>query len=120
MNRSTRILILALIAGLLLAAGCQYDGPPPRQLDYSAPRVEVIVDGLLAPIGMALLPNGGLLVAESGTGGNDDSAGVSLITPGGEVGRLLSGLPSTLDSGDLAGAPLVALAPDGERMLLKP
>lgn len=118
MNRSTRILILALIAGLLLAAGCQYDGPPPRQLDYSAPRVEVIVDGLLAPIGMALLPNGGLLVAESGTGGNDDSAGVSLITPGGEVGRLLSGLPSTLDSGDLAGAPLVALAPDGERIYI--
>ena len=65
----------------------------------------------MAPVGMALLPDGSLLVAEEGTGERDESAGVSLITPSGEVGRLISGFSSSRDSGDLAGVNLVALNP---------
>ncbi|RME65365.1 MAG: ScyD/ScyE family protein, partial [Caldilineae bacterium] len=42
--------------------------------------------------------------------------GVSLLTPDGQIGRLISGFPSTRDAGDLAGVPLVALAPDNSRI----
>jgi cytochrome c peroxidase/glucose/arabinose dehydrogenase len=77
------------------------------------PRIEVVADGLFAPLGLALLPDGSLLVAEEGTGKRDDSAGVTLITVDGEIGRLVSGLPSSRDSGDLAGANLVGVKGDG-------
>jgi DNA-binding beta-propeller fold protein YncE len=65
---------------------------------------------------MAVLPNGELLVAEAGTGQKDDSAGVSLITIGGDAGRLISGFPSSRDSGDLAGVNTVAVSPDGDKI----
>jgi hypothetical protein len=78
----------------------------------------VVAEGLINPIGMAALPDGGLVVAEEGTGQRDDSAGVSLITPDGRVGRLISGLPSSMDAGDLAGVPLVGLAPAGDKIYL--
>lgn len=84
--------------------------------DYSHPQVSVVVDGLLGPIGLAELPGGSIAVAEEGSGKDDKSAGVSLILPDGQVGRLISGLPSTLDAGDLAGVPLVALSPDKRRL----
>ncbi|MCS6826889.1 MAG: ScyD/ScyE family protein [Caldilinea sp.] len=77
------------------------------------PHVEVIADGLFAPLGLALLPDGSLLVAEEGTGKRDDSAGVTLITADGQIGRLVSGLPSSRDSGDLAGVNLVGVKDDG-------
>ncbi|MBW7884714.1 MAG: ScyD/ScyE family protein, partial [Caldilineaceae bacterium] len=95
----------------LLAACAAAATPSPSQLP--PPQVDVLVDGLFAPIGMAALPDGGLLVAEEGTGERDNSAGVTLITADGQVGRLVSGLPSTRDAGDLAGVPLVSVAPDG-------
>ncbi|MCB0047454.1 MAG: ScyD/ScyE family protein [Caldilineaceae bacterium] len=82
----------------------------------SPPVITVVTDGLLGPIGLAALPDGSLLVAEEGTGGRDDSAGVSLITPDGRIGRFISGLPSSRDSGDLAGVPLVSLGPDGRTL----
>lgn len=81
-------------------------------------QVTVVVDGLLGPVGMAALPDGGLLVAEEGTGNNDFSAGVSLIQADGTVGRLISGLESGRDAGDLSGVPLVALSPDGATLYL--
>ncbi|MCP4168344.1 MAG: ScyD/ScyE family protein [Chloroflexi bacterium] len=109
--------IVSLIAVCLLAA-CSGPTQTPEQVDFSDPHIEVVVDGLLAPIGMALMPDGGLLVAEDGTGQRDDSAGISLITAEGAVGRLISGFPSTLDSGDLAGSPLVALAPAGDKLYI--
>ena len=59
--------------------------------------VEVYAQGLIAPIGMVALADGTLVVAEDGTGERDDSAGVGLVTPDGQVGRFLSGLPSTRD-----------------------
>jgi len=74
--------------------------------------VTEIASGLLNPVGMAELPNGNILIAEEGTGEPDDSAGISLLTVDGEVGRLVSGFPSGRDSGDLSGIPLVAVSPD--------
>ncbi|WP_420643194.1 ScyD/ScyE family protein [Candidatus Leptofilum sp.] len=73
-------------------------------------------NGFLNPVGMAEMPDGGILVAEEGTGEKDLSAGVSLITPDGQVGRLISGLPSGRDSGDLSGVPFVKLSPDGRTL----
>ena len=90
----------------------------PELAPRPAPQVSVYADGLIAPIGMTLLADGTLVVAEDGTGLRDDSAGVSLVTPDGQVGRFLSGLPSTRDSGDLAGAPLVSLSPDGATLYI--
>ncbi len=90
----------------------------PNSPHAPRPTVSVYADGLIAPIGMTLLADGTLVVAEDGTGLRDDSAGVSLVTPDGQVGRFLSGLPSTRDSGDLAGAPLVSLSPDGATLYI--
>lgn len=105
-------LVAALLVGIALSA-CTPSVQPPAADPYISPEIAVVAEGLLAPVGLAALPDGSLLVAEEGTGQRDFSAGVSLITPDGDVGRLISGLQSSLDAGDLAGAPLVALAPDG-------
>lgn len=78
----------------------------------------MVAEGLFSPIGLALLPDGSLLVAEGGTGERDDSGGVSLIKPDGQVGRLVSGFPSSRDSGDLAGLNLVALAPGSDKIYI--
>jgi cytochrome c peroxidase len=82
-------------------------------MPLSEPHLRVVADGLFGPVGLEALPNGSILIAEEGTGQRDDSAGVSLLLPDGTMGRLISGLPSTRDSGDLAGVPLVKLSPDG-------
>lgn len=71
-----------------------------------------VVQGLLNPIGMLELPNGAVLIAEDGTGKRDDSAGVSILLPDGTLGRLISGFPSSRDSGDLSGVPMLGLSPD--------
>lgn len=76
-------------------------------------RIDVIADGLINPVGLAALPDGRLLVAEEGTGEGDTSAGVSLVEADGTVRRVVSGLPSGRDAGDLSGAPLVGVSPDG-------
>ena len=86
---------------------------PAATIAQTEPKVEVVAQGLLGPIGLAALPDGSLLIAEEGTGERDESAGISLRTPDGQIGRLISGLPSSRDAGDLAGVPLVSVAPDG-------
>ena len=78
------------------------------------PTVTVLAEGLFNPVGMDLLPSGALLIAEEGTGNNDTSAGVSMMLPDGTVGRLISGVASSRDSGDLSGVPFVSVSPDGE------
>lgn len=83
---------------------------PPGKLDAHR---TVVLDGLIGPVGLAALADGTLLIAEEGTGDDDESAGVTILTPDGESGRLISGLPSSRDAGDLAGAHLVSVAPDG-------
>ena len=79
----------------------------------SRPSIRVVADGLLGPIGLAAMPGGGLLIAEEGTGGRDESAGITYLAADGSTQRLISGLPSTRDAGDLAGVPLVSVSPDG-------
>ncbi len=98
---------------LLLLTACQQKEDVPATV---TPQVTVVAEGLLAPIGMVALPDGSLLIAEDGTGGNDNSAGVSLMTSDGEIGRFISGFESSLDSGDLTGSPLIGISPDGETL----
>lgn len=101
-----------LVLVLAAAAACSEDQPlPPAQ------RV-VVAEGLLNPVGLAALADGRVLVAEEGTGDDDHSAGVSIIDAGRAVTRLVSGLPSGRDSGDLSGVPLVGVAPDGDTVYL--
>ncbi len=98
-------------AGLAaVAAGC-VDGQADQadQLDYS---VTVVAEDLVNPVGLALLPTGGLLVAEEGTGDDDNSAGIAMVS-GNRVDRVVDDLPSGRDSGDLSGVPMVGLSPDG-------
>jgi hypothetical protein len=82
------------------------------------PQIRVAAEGLLGPIGLAVLPDGSLLVAEAGRGEQDESGGVSLIRPDGRVGRLISGFPSLLDSGALAGVNFVVLAPSQDKIYI--
>ncbi|MDQ7026730.1 MAG: ScyD/ScyE family protein [Anaerolineae bacterium] len=86
--------------------------------DNNTAEITVLVEGLQNPVGMALLPNGNLLIAEEGTGNDDDSAGVSMLTTDGELGRLISGFASSRDAGDLSGVPLVGVSPDGETIYI--
>ena len=104
------MLVSALfIFGILLTVQSQED---------SSPTVTILAEGLYNPVGMALLPNGNLLIAEEGTGNDDLSAGVSMMLPDGTIGRLISGFPSSRDSGDLSGVPLVNVSPDGETIYI--
>ncbi len=102
-----------LIALLLAAGACSGDGDGDAIAPLPAPTVRVAAEGLVNPVGLALLPDGAILVAEEGTGAGDTSAGVSVITTDGRVGRVVSGLPSSRDAGDLSGVPLVGVSPDG-------
>jgi len=108
---------VALAAGLALVAAACSSPPDPLPL-LKAPLVEVVAEGLINPVGLAELEGGSILVAEEGTGRDDISAGVSLIMPDGRVGRVVSGLPSGTDAGDLAGTPLVGASPDGTTVYL--
>jgi cytochrome c peroxidase len=95
---------------ILVISACRQEPEP------SVPHVTVVAEGLMNPLGMAALPDGSLFIAEGGTGQDDFSAGLSLMTPGGEIGRYISGFHSGRDSGDLSGAPLVAISPDGDTL----
>jgi hypothetical protein len=102
-----------MITAIFVVSACSSTDEATPDVDVGTPSVKTVVEGLINPLGLALLPDGGLLVAEEGTGEGDDSAGVSVITPDGAVGRVVSGLPSSRDSGDLSGVPLVGVSPDG-------
>ncbi len=103
-------MIASVIFGFFgMMVGAQASPAPPTQ-------VTVLAEGLFNPQGLAALPNGAFLIAEQGTGNDDLSAGVSLMTPQGTIGRLISGIRSGRDSGDLSGVPLVAVAPDRSRI----
>ena len=88
------------------------------------PQLSAVVEGLYHPVGMAALPNGGVLIAEMGSmevdtrfGFNLDSAGISLLRPDGELRRLVSGFPSGRDAADLLGVMPIALSPDGQSIV---
>ncbi|MFQ5554642.1 MAG: ScyD/ScyE family protein [Acidimicrobiia bacterium] len=98
---------LSLAPGACSGSGDEGEAPP------GPPVVQVVARGLLNPVGLAAHPDGGILIAEEGTGDDDLSAGVSMLTTDGRLGRIVSGLPSGRDAGDLSGAPLVGISPDG-------
>jgi hypothetical protein len=111
------ILMLAAALAVVACAGeAEETATPELAASLPKPNVSVVASGLINPVGMAELPDGGLLVAEEGTGEDDLSAGVSLITANGEIGRYISGLPSGRDAGDLSGVPLVAISPAGDKL----
>jgi hypothetical protein len=116
--RKTHYALLFVVSFILAACAGQPANDVAAPVDYSQPQVSVVAEGLLNPLGLAALPDGGLLIAEEGTGQNDLSSGVSLLTAEGEIGRFISGLPSSRDSGDLSGVPFVAVSPDNDRIYL--
>lgn len=79
--------------------------------------ITTVAEGLYYPVGMALLPDGGVLIAEAG-GHGERSAGISLLRPDGALGRLLSWVPSGPVNGNLIGAPALAVSPDGEAIII--
>ena len=103
-----RLIVTSVLFACLLASPAQAQ---------DAPQVRVIAEGLYYPTSMALLPNGGLLIAEAG-GHGERSAGISLLQPDGVLGRLLSLAPSGRVNGDLPRAPVVAVTPDGADIIV--
>ena len=99
-----RLVPIALALALVVTA-C---GGTDPDLDVS---IEVVASGLLAPIGLAEMPDGRILVAEDGTGEGDDSGGISVLDDG-SVRRLVSGFPSGRDAGDLSGSAMVGIGRD--------
>ena len=57
------------------------------------------------------------LIAEAG-GHGERSAGISLLRPDGQLGRLVSGIPSTFSKDNLPSAPALAVSPDGASILV--
>lgn len=81
------------------------------------PRIQTVAEGLYYPAGMALLPDGAVLIAEAG-GHGERSAGISLLQADGRLGRLISGIPSAFSKDNLLSAPVVALSPDRETLVI--
>lgn len=101
----------ALLAALAMLTGACVS-PPAAELPAVGVTINVVAEGFVAPIGLAETPDGRILVAESGSGNDDLSAGVSIIENG-STRRLISGFPSGRDSGDLSGSALVGVGRDG-------
>jgi cytochrome c peroxidase len=81
------------------------------------PRVTIVAEGLYYPAGLALLPDGSVLIAEAG-GHGERSAGISLLDNDGRLGRLISGIPNTFSKDNLLSAPAVAVSPDGNAIIV--
>ncbi len=81
------------------------------------PRVAIVAEGLYHPAGMALLPDGSVLIAEAG-GHGERSAGISLLDSEGRLGRLVSGIPSAFSKDNLISAPALAVSPDAETLVI--
>ena len=102
-----RTLVLTFLVALISIAGQARDEPS----------ISTVAEGLYYPAGMALLPDGTILIAEAG-GHGERSAGVSLLDRDGRLGRLISGIPSTFSKGNLLSAPVVAVSPDAETLVV--
>ena len=102
-----RTFIFAIVFALISIAGQAQDEP----------RISIVAEGLYYPAGMALLPDGSVLIAEAG-GHGERSAGVSLLQRDGRLGRLISGIPSTFSRDNLLSAPVMAVSPAGETLVL--
>lgn len=112
------LLLVAAVVAALIVLPDELDLPSPPTPDPPATAITSIVRDLPSPIGMTALPDGRLAVALGGTGQRDDSAGAVIVDPRGGATQLVTGLPSTFDSGDLAGANLIAVSPDESTLYL--
>ena len=106
MKRSPLFLLLITLFAL---AACQTNVAESPS-EEAGPTARVVLEDLLNPVGLTVLEDGALLVAEEGTGERDLSAGVTALLPDGRSGRFLAEFPSSRDSGDLSGVPFVAYA----------
>ncbi len=113
---SSRLLLILGLSGMAWIVGVAQSPRPTAPPDTDNVHVRLLVDDLRNPVNLARLPDGTLFIAEEGTGNDDNSAGVSLRQPDGTVGRFISGLPSSRDSGDLSGVALVAVSPNHEML----
>ena len=102
-----RFLALSLCFALIAFAGGA----------QTEPRVSTLAEGLFYPAGMALLPDGSVLIAEAG-GHGERSAGISLLDRQGNLGRLVSGLPNTFSENNLFSAPVVAVSPTDDSIII--
>ena len=102
-----RTFVFSLLFALISFAGQAQDEP----------RVAIVAEGLYYPAGMALLPDGSILIAEAG-GHGERSAGISLLQSDGRLGRLISGIPSTFSKDNLLSAPVLAFSPDDETLVV--
>ena len=102
-----RVLAILALVHCLLALSIQ----------AQVPRVHIIAEGLFYPTGLAVLPDGGILIAEAG-GHGERSAGISLLQSDGVLGRLVSLAPSGLVNGGLVRGPVVAVAPAGTDIIV--
>lgn len=108
--------LFTLFLGLaLLIAGCDLFDPGEPDTPES-PTVRLYAEGLVAPIGIEVGPQGWLWVGEQGTG-QDDSQ-ISVITPDGQVYPFLTGLPSDTVAGEITGAWRPYLSADGSELLI--
>ena len=105
MRAGTLLAVLGIMIGACVS-------PTADDQPAAGVTIDVVAEGLVAPIGLAEAPDGRVLVAEDGTGNDDLSAGVSIIESG-STRRLISGFPSGRDSGDLSGSALVGVGRDG-------
>ncbi len=104
--------LVGLLGGLLLLAACQGGGASENN-EGGEPTAVVLINGLNHPVGLDSR-HGHLFIAEEGSGEPDLSAAVAVLTADGQAGRLISGLPSGRDSGDLSGVPFAKLDPAGQ------
>ncbi|MCY3831805.1 MAG: hypothetical protein OXG85_02240, partial [Chloroflexi bacterium] len=102
-----RLFVLSLLVALISVSG-----RAQNEL-----QVTTMAEGLYYPAGLALLPNGSVLIAEAG-GHGERSAGISLLHHDGRLGRLVSGIRSTFSKNNLLSAPAVAVSPDGGPILI--
>lgn len=102
-----RIVVFSLLFALIGFAGQA----------QTEPRVSIVAEGLYLPAGMALLPNGSVLIAEAG-GHGERSAGISLLGSDGRLGRLISGIPSAFSQDNLISTPVVAVSPDDQALVI--
>ena len=103
----SRTLVLSFLVALISFGGRAQEEPS----------IAVVAEGLYYPAGMALLPDGSVLIAEAG-GHGERSAGISLLRPDGRLGRLISGIPSAFSKNNLLNAPVVAFSPDENALVL--
>ncbi|MEO6650903.1 MAG: ScyD/ScyE family protein [Chitinophagaceae bacterium] len=103
--KSSLLYMTLIVSIVMLASSCKKN-PPESKL-----KITILAAGLKNPIGVELYKNGGVLVAEGGTGNNDGK--VVLITPDGKKADLITGFPSLIFEGDEPDGPTHLLLSDG-------